>query len=438
MGNRTVRDLLARLGRVRVRDPLGSPVLIYYLYPNTLLFLRRDVHYSCLMTRHSDRPLRRHPPHRLCEGEPVRPRHRLDQPAEHPPVVAAALRPRPLELVVRADALAVQLFRERRPDASHALERICAAPARGRRAPSSPRRVARPAAGGCCWCGPRGGLEPVAAVLQVRLEGCEGGLPRGRRRGGPRRAGRVGALLLDQPAPHPRQRLGVDQRVVGALQRAAAGRGSLEEGSEREGAGCAPGVARPGPQRGARQRQRVDKGRPRLAEQRRRAASRIAHAAPQDRDVKPVAVVRRPDERPRLADQRLAEPALEGCPHLCERPRTSLCQQLLGDAGDRGGARIDLALRHHKLAEAGAALSPRVGHDARKLDDLRLVRIETGRLEVKGEAGDPLLLRQSRQDSAAAREEALMPHRCGTNSAAARPGRREEGEQSRHSRRRRR
>ena len=37
------RDLLARLGRVRVRDPLGSPVLIYYLYPNDLLFLRRDV-----------------------------------------------------------------------------------------------------------------------------------------------------------------------------------------------------------------------------------------------------------------------------------------------------------------------------------------------------------------------------------------------------------
>ena len=40
------RDLLARLGRVRVRDPLGSPVLIYYLYPNDLLVLRRDVHYS--------------------------------------------------------------------------------------------------------------------------------------------------------------------------------------------------------------------------------------------------------------------------------------------------------------------------------------------------------------------------------------------------------
>ena len=60
------------------------------------------------------------------------------------------------------------------------------------------------------------------------------------------------------------------------------------------------------------------------------------------------------------------------------------------------------------------------------------------RRAVLGEAGDPLLLRQSRQDSAAAREEALMPHRCGTNSAAARPGRREEGEQSRHSRRRRR
>ena len=39
-------DLLARLGRVRVRDPLGSPVLIYYLYPNDLLVLRRDVHYS--------------------------------------------------------------------------------------------------------------------------------------------------------------------------------------------------------------------------------------------------------------------------------------------------------------------------------------------------------------------------------------------------------
>ena len=35
------RDLLARLGRVRVRDPLGSPVLIYYLYPNDLLVLRR-------------------------------------------------------------------------------------------------------------------------------------------------------------------------------------------------------------------------------------------------------------------------------------------------------------------------------------------------------------------------------------------------------------
>ena len=43
------RDLLARLGRVRVRDPLGSPVLIYYLYPNDLLFLRRDVHYSGLV-----------------------------------------------------------------------------------------------------------------------------------------------------------------------------------------------------------------------------------------------------------------------------------------------------------------------------------------------------------------------------------------------------
>ena len=40
------RDLLARLGRVRVRDPLGSPVLIYYLYPNDLLVLRRDFHYS--------------------------------------------------------------------------------------------------------------------------------------------------------------------------------------------------------------------------------------------------------------------------------------------------------------------------------------------------------------------------------------------------------
>ena len=38
------RDLLARLGRVRVRDPLGSPVLIYCLYPNDLLFLRRDFH----------------------------------------------------------------------------------------------------------------------------------------------------------------------------------------------------------------------------------------------------------------------------------------------------------------------------------------------------------------------------------------------------------
>ena len=42
------RDLLARLGRVRVRDPLGSPVLIYYLYPNDLLVLRRDFHYSSL------------------------------------------------------------------------------------------------------------------------------------------------------------------------------------------------------------------------------------------------------------------------------------------------------------------------------------------------------------------------------------------------------
>ena len=41
-------DLLARLGRVRVRDPLGSPVLIYYLYPNDLLVLRRDFHYSRL------------------------------------------------------------------------------------------------------------------------------------------------------------------------------------------------------------------------------------------------------------------------------------------------------------------------------------------------------------------------------------------------------
>ena len=40
------RDLLARLGRVRVRDPLGSPVLIYCLYPHDLLFLRRDFHYS--------------------------------------------------------------------------------------------------------------------------------------------------------------------------------------------------------------------------------------------------------------------------------------------------------------------------------------------------------------------------------------------------------
>ena len=151
LSRRAWRDLLARLGRVRVRDRprISSLNLLSLPYPNDLLFLRRDVHYSCLMTRHSDRPLRRHPPHRLCEGEPVRPRHRLDQPAEHPPVVAAALRPRPLELVVRADALAVQLFRERRPDASHALERICAAPARGRRAPSSPRRVARPAAGGC-------------------------------------------------------------------------------------------------------------------------------------------------------------------------------------------------------------------------------------------------------------------------------------------------
>ena len=39
------RDLLARLGRVRVRDPLGSPVLIYCLYPHDLLFLRRDFHY---------------------------------------------------------------------------------------------------------------------------------------------------------------------------------------------------------------------------------------------------------------------------------------------------------------------------------------------------------------------------------------------------------
>jgi hypothetical protein len=39
-------DLLARLGRVRVRDPLGSPVLIYILYPNDLLVLRRDFHYS--------------------------------------------------------------------------------------------------------------------------------------------------------------------------------------------------------------------------------------------------------------------------------------------------------------------------------------------------------------------------------------------------------
>ena len=37
------RDLLARLGRVRVRDPLGSPVLIYYLYPNDLLFLSAEM-----------------------------------------------------------------------------------------------------------------------------------------------------------------------------------------------------------------------------------------------------------------------------------------------------------------------------------------------------------------------------------------------------------
>mmetsp|Transcript_7773 Transcript_7773/g.25870 ORF Transcript_7773/g.25870 Transcript_7773/m.25870 type:complete len:231 (+) Transcript_7773:173-865(+) len=36
-------DLLARLGRVRVRDPLGSPVLIYYLYPNDLLFLSAEM-----------------------------------------------------------------------------------------------------------------------------------------------------------------------------------------------------------------------------------------------------------------------------------------------------------------------------------------------------------------------------------------------------------
>ena len=48
------RDLLARLGRVRVRDPLGSPVLIYYLYPNDLLVLRRDVHYSDRAGRMSD------------------------------------------------------------------------------------------------------------------------------------------------------------------------------------------------------------------------------------------------------------------------------------------------------------------------------------------------------------------------------------------------
>ena len=42
LSRRAWRDLLARLGRVRVRDPLGSPVLIYYLSPNDLLFLRRD------------------------------------------------------------------------------------------------------------------------------------------------------------------------------------------------------------------------------------------------------------------------------------------------------------------------------------------------------------------------------------------------------------
>ena len=49
------RDLLARLGRVRVRDPLGSPVLIYYLYPNDLLVLRRDFHYSISSSRGASR-----------------------------------------------------------------------------------------------------------------------------------------------------------------------------------------------------------------------------------------------------------------------------------------------------------------------------------------------------------------------------------------------
>ena len=52
------RDLLARLGRVRVRDPLGSPVLIYYLYPNDLLVLRRDVHYSAVRPPHERRAAR--------------------------------------------------------------------------------------------------------------------------------------------------------------------------------------------------------------------------------------------------------------------------------------------------------------------------------------------------------------------------------------------
>ena len=63
-------DLLARLGRVRVRDPLGSPVSIYYLYPNDLLVLRRDVHYSVFQRRHGTG--RRRTPHPGPGSTPLR------------------------------------------------------------------------------------------------------------------------------------------------------------------------------------------------------------------------------------------------------------------------------------------------------------------------------------------------------------------------------